>query len=41
VWPKAWAAKAVPEEFLCLISEAFMADPIILRSGNTFERAYL
>ena len=38
---EAWAAEAVPEEFLCPISGALMADPVILPSGKTFERACL
>ena len=38
---EAWAAEAVPEEFLCPISGALMADPIILPSGKTYERACL
>jgi hypothetical protein len=31
----------VPEEFLCPISGALMADPVILPSGKTYERACL
>ncbi|CAL5081309.1 unnamed protein product [Urochloa decumbens] len=38
---EAWAAEAVPEEFLCPISGALMADPVILPSGRTYERACL
>ncbi|RLN35420.1 U-box domain-containing protein 39-like [Panicum miliaceum] len=38
---EAWAAEAVPEEFLCPISGALMADPVILPSGKTYERACL
>ncbi|TKW32983.1 hypothetical protein SEVIR_2G202700v4 [Setaria viridis] len=38
---EAWAAEAVPEEFLCPISGALMADPVILASGRTYERACL
>ncbi|CAN6204376.1 unnamed protein product [Urochloa humidicola] len=38
---EAWAAEAVPEEFLCPISAALMADPVILPSGRTYERACL
>ena len=39
---EAWAAAdAVPEEFLCPLSGALMADPVILPSGKTFERACL
>ncbi|WVZ64829.1 hypothetical protein U9M48_014298 [Paspalum notatum var. saurae] len=35
------AVEAVPEEFLCPISRALMADPVILPSGRTYERACL
>lgn len=38
---EAWAAEAVPEEFACPISGALMADPVILPSGRTYERACL
>ncbi|KAL8171200.1 hypothetical protein V2J09_023004 [Rumex salicifolius] len=31
--------KKPPEEFICPISESLMADPVIVTSGNTFERA--
>ncbi|KAJ1289549.1 hypothetical protein BS78_02G173100 [Paspalum vaginatum] len=34
-------SEAVPEEFLCPISRALMADPVILPSGRTYERACL
>ncbi|NP_001147513.2 U-box domain-containing protein 39 [Zea mays] len=38
---EAWVAQPVPEAFLCPISGALMADPVILPSGNTYERACL
>ncbi|KAF8657618.1 hypothetical protein HU200_059765 [Digitaria exilis] len=38
---EAWAVEAVPDEFLCPISGALMADPVILPSGKTYERACL
>ncbi|KAK0584549.1 hypothetical protein LWI29_015002 [Acer saccharum] len=31
--------KETPEEFLCSISRSLMADPVIVSSGHTFERA--
>jgi hypothetical protein len=38
----AWAEEeAVPPEFVCPISSALMADPVILPSGRTYERACL
>ncbi|KAL6655640.1 hypothetical protein ACP70R_006466 [Stipagrostis hirtigluma subsp. patula] len=37
----AWAEEAVPREFLCPISGELMADPVILPSGQTYERACL
>ncbi|XP_062194596.1 U-box domain-containing protein 38-like [Phragmites australis] len=39
---EAWAAEeAVPPEFVCPVSGALMADPVILPSGQTYERACL
>ncbi|XP_062199216.1 U-box domain-containing protein 39-like [Phragmites australis] len=39
--PEAWAEEAVPPEFVCPVSGALMADPVILPSGQTYERACL
>ncbi|KAF7065425.1 hypothetical protein CFC21_071531 [Triticum aestivum] len=36
-----WEEEAAPPEFVCPLSGALMADPVILPSGQTYERACL
>ncbi|KAL6846621.1 hypothetical protein ACP4OV_024069 [Aristida adscensionis] len=40
-WAEERGEDAVPPEFVCPISGALMADPVILPSGRTYERACL